>query len=101
MNKVILVLMLGLTVLIISCDKNNESESAPYLIDYKNQDLQGKINGQAWKYLRGGAFTYSKDNIHEVGLYSDSADSCIGGSGPSVLIHLNKDIFIGEINRYV
>ena len=97
MNKIILVLILGLTVLMIGCKKNDESESTPYLSNYEKQDLQGKINGQAWKYLRGGAFTYSKDNIHEVGLYSDSADSCIGGSGPSVLIHLDKDIFIGEI----
>ena len=96
-NSFLIIILLA--IVSIGCKKNDNSESGtttPYVIDYKNQDLQGMINGQPWNYQRGGAFTYSIENTHEIGLYADLDDSCIGGVNPSVLIHLENVDFIGS-----
>jgi len=90
-----------LAIVITGCSKNDDTPTTngpPYEGNYKNQDVEGMINGQAWKYMRGSAYSYAQDNTHEIGLYSNMDDSCHGGTGPSVLIHLEKTDFVGVYN---
>lgn len=59
MKNAILIALLGLAISFTACKKNDDTVTpSGYKVNYKNQPLQGEINGQAWSYVLGEANSY-------------------------------------------
>jgi hypothetical protein len=79
MKNILLLSILGLAVTFSACKKNDDDvvPGSSYKVNYKNQPLQGKINGEAWTYVLGEVNSYqwtAPDYSHSFNI-TDTTDS--------------------------
>lgn len=91
-----LILFIIISAIVVSgCKKKEDDDPTPskYKVNYKNQVLQGKINGETWIYAQGEVSSTSWD-VGEISHYFEiidtaQSDSCfiISGKRSKLIFH--------------
>jgi len=101
--------ILGL-IFFYSC-KSEEEIDPSFKVEYKNQDLQGKIDGQEWTYQNGAASSIkgTSDFLHKITVYDTLGDTLVGDSlvclvnpidsTPKIIFTMNNDSALFQLGE--
>ncbi len=109
--KKIKLLFLAMSVAFIACnkedDESNPAGGGKYKVEYKSQDMQGKINGDSWQYVIGEVHSseggFEADYTHNFEMADTAqADSCflLTGERSKVIFGLGDDNKLLQVGKY-
>ena len=108
-KSLIALAILGLMVF-NSCGTDEDIDPS-FKVEYKNQDLQGKIDGMEWSYQNGAAFSAKTINefFHTVTIYDTLGDTLTGDSliclvnpvdsTPRIIFSMNNDSALFQLGE--
>ena len=89
MYKTLFISICSIALIFTGCSKDDDDEdpsngNGSYHVDYKNQNLQGKINGESWTYAQGNVHTsdgFDLDFTHWFDIIDTAqSDTCFANS---------------------
>jgi hypothetical protein len=107
-NSLYVLSLLGLLIF-NSCDSGEEIDPS-FKVNYKNQDLQGKIDGLEWNYQSGSVFSAPTGNefFHTFTILDTLGDTLIGDSlvclnlvdsTPRIIFVMNTDSALVQLGE--
>ncbi len=112
MKKILYTAIAAIVVFSFGCSKDDDDNpadpSGSYTVNYKNQNLQGMINGEAWEYILGESNTsdggYNTDYTHNFNIVDTAqSDSCfiLSGERSKVIFSLYDDLKVLSVGKYL